>query len=153
MGLNLTHKGSGPTFADIDQDGDLDLFIGSVEGDAYFVLENRDGLFFDVTEESGILLNAPNTFSAAFADYDRDGDLDIALSHWGNPEREDTETLWRNRGNGTFESASVASRIAATIIDSSDPQELQIRAPGFRKDNSFTPNFVDIDSDMDALRY
>ena len=149
VGLNLTHKGSGPTFADIDQDGDLDLFIGSVEGDAYFVLENRDGLFLDVTEESGILLNAPNTFSAAFADYDRDGDLDIALSHWGNPEREDTETLWRNRGNGTFESASVASRIAATIIDSSDPQELQIRAPGFRKDNSFTPNFVDIDSDMD----
>ena len=149
VGLDLVHKGSGPTFADIDGDGDLDLFVGAVEGDPYYLMENRDGTFVDVTADSGLDISAPNTFSAAFADYDADGDLDIALAHWGNPEQADTETLWRNAGDGTFESYSVQSRIAQTLVDSSDPQELQIRAPAFRRDNSFTPNFADIDADGD----
>ena len=148
-GLDLVHKGSGPTFADIDGDGDLDLFVGAVDGDPYYLMENRDGTFVDVTAESGLDIAAPNTFSAAFADYDEDGDLDLALAHWGNPEQADTETLWRNAGDGTFESHSVESRIAETLVDSSDPLELQIRAPAFRRDNSFTPNFADIDGDGD----
>ena len=149
IGLDITHKGSGPVFADIDQDRDLDLFVGSVEGDTYYLLENRNGLFVDITASSGLLLTAPNTFSAAFADYDFDGDLDLALSHWRNPEATDTQTLWRNRGDGTFDSSSVTSKIAKTLIDSSDPEELQIRAPDTRRDNSFTPSFSDIDSDGD----
>ena len=46
-------------------------------------------------------MNAPYAFSPAFADYDADGDLDLALGHWGTPRnsdisREETETLWRN---------------------------------------------------------
>lgn len=149
VGLDLVHKGSGPTFADIDNDGDLDLFIGAVEGDPYYLLENQAGSFVDVTVASGIQLVALNTFSAAFGDYDRDGDLDLVLTHWGNLQRDDTETLWRNRGDGTFESASVGARIAATLIESADPAELQIRSPGSLKDNSFTPNFSDIDNDGD----
>ncbi|MCE2424400.1 MAG: VCBS repeat-containing protein [Pseudomonadales bacterium] len=149
VGLDLVHKGSGPTFADIDGDGDLDVFIGAVEDDPYYLMENRDGTFVDVTPSSGLDIFAPNTFSAAFADYDEDGDLDMALAHWGNPERDDTETLWRNNGEWTFESYSRQARIAETLIDSSDPEELQIRAPAFRRDNSFTPNFTDIDSDGD----
>ena len=149
VGLDLVHKGSGPTFADIDGDGDLDLFIGAVENDPYYLMENRDGTFVDVTAASGLAMFAANTFSAAFADYDEDGDLDMALAHWGNAERDDTETLWRNNGDWTFESYSRQSRIAETLIDSSDPEELQIRAPAFRRDNSFTPNFADIDSDGD----
>jgi hypothetical protein len=149
VGLDLVHKGSGPTFADIDGDDDLDLFIGAVEGDRYYLLENRAGTFVDVTDASGIALAAANTFSGAFGDYDRDGDVDLALTHWGNPERDDTETLWRNRGDGTFESASEVSRIAQSLIESSDPIELQIRAPGSLLDNSFTPNFSDLDGDGD----
>ncbi len=148
-GLDLVHKGSGPTFADIDGDGDLDLFVGAVDGDPYYLMENRNGTFVDITADSGLGIAAPNTFSAAFADYDADGDLDLALAHWGNPEQADTETLWRNTGDGTFESYSVQSRIAETLVDSSDPQALQIRAPAFRRDNSFTPNFADIDGDGD----
>ena len=149
VGLDLVHKGSGPTFADTDKDGDLDLFVGAVEHDPYYLMENRGGTFVDVTATSGLDILAANTFSAALADYDEDGDLDMALAHWGNPELPDTETLWRNTGDGTFESYSIQSRIAEVLIDSSDPEELQIRAPAFRRDNSFTPNFADIDSDGD----
>ncbi|MDA1302649.1 MAG: VCBS repeat-containing protein, partial [Proteobacteria bacterium] len=148
-GLDLVHKGSGPAFADIDNDGDLDLFIGGIDGSPVRVMENRDGLYVDVTADTGISINAANTFSASFGDYDRDGDLDLVLGHWGNPELPDTETLWSNNGDGTFVNRSVSSRIAETLIDSSDPEELQLRAPSVRKDNSFTPTFTDIDNDGD----
>ena len=111
----ITHKGSGPAFGDIDGDGDLDLFLGAVDGSRYYVLENRDGAFFDETGGSGIALTAPNTVSATFFDYDSDGHLDLFLSHWGVSRESgaDTETVWRNRGDGTFGSASVETGIAA----------------------------------------
>jgi enediyne biosynthesis protein E4 len=116
VGLDLLHKGSGPTFADIDNDGDLDLFVGALNGDRYYLMENRDGMFVDITAQSGISLQALNTFSATFCDYDLDQDLDLFLSHWGNTERQDTETVWRNNGDGTFESDSIGSGIARSLL-------------------------------------
>ena len=139
VGLALQHRGSGPTFADIDGDGDLDLFVGAIDGQRIHLMENRDGMFVDVTVSSGLVIEADNTISATFGDYDLDGDLDLVLAHWGNPQRPDTETLWRNDGNGVFESASIESGIAALLIER-DPQVL---------DRTFTPNFSDIDNDGD----
>ena len=135
----ITHKGSGPAFGDIDGDGDLDLFLGAVEGGRYYVLENRDGTFFDETSGSGIELNASNTVSATFFDYDSDGYLDLFLSHWGVDREagEDTETVWRNRGDGTFTSASLETGIAAGLLEGDT-------------DLSFTPNLADIDNDGDG---
>ena len=92
-GLAFTHLGSGPAFADIDGDSDLDLFIGAVEGDPYYLLENQGGTFVDVTARSGIVVDAENTVSATFADYDGDGDLDLFLAHWGFPQQADTQTV------------------------------------------------------------
>ena len=148
-GLDLVHRGSGPAFADIDGDADLDLFVGAVEGDPVRLFENIDGVYVDVTAASGLVMNAPHTFSATFGDYDQDGDLDLVLAHWGNPGRTDTETLWRNNGDGTFENVSVPSRIAATLIDRPGADDLQGRAMSLRTDNSFTPVFTDIDGDGD----
>ena len=139
VGLALRHKGSGPTFADIDGDGDLDLFIGAIDGERVYLMENNHGLFVDATSTSGIRIEADNTISATFGDYDLDGDLDLVLAHWGNPQQPDTETLWRNDGHGVFESASIESGISATLIER-DPQVL---------DRTFTPNFSDIDGDGD----
>ena len=139
VGLALLHRGSGPTFADIDGDGDLDLFIGGIDGERVHLMENRAGAFVDVTAVSGLDVEADNTISATFGDYDLDGDLDLVLAHWGNPQQPDTETLWRNDGGGVFESASIESGIADTLIER-DPQVL---------DRTFTPNFSDIDNDGD----
>ena len=77
---------SGPTFADMDGDGYLDLFIGGFEGSpSYLYRNNGDGTFSDVSQASGIRsMQAENTISAAFGDYDKDGDVDMFLSHWGN---------------------------------------------------------------------
>ena len=121
VGLALQHRGSGPTFADVDGDGDLDLFVGAVDGGRIHLMENRDGSFVDMTTRSGLDVTADNTISATFGDYDLDGDLDLALAHWGNPQRPDTETLWRNDGRGVFESASIESGIAAALIERDPP--------------------------------
>ena len=139
LGVDLLHSGSGPAFSDVDGDGDLDLFIGAVEGEPYYLLENREGKYIDVTDASGVAIATANTVSATFFDYDADGYLDLFLAHWG-AEREtgdDTETVWRNNGDFTFVSASLATGIAEGIAS------LGI-------DRSFTPGFSDIDDDGDG---
>jgi hypothetical protein len=142
VGLDVTHMGSGPAFADIDGDGDLDLFVGAVEGDPYFLFRNDAGQFTDVTAASGLSITAANSISAGFSDYDQDGDPDLFLAHWGNDPQPDTETAWANNGDGTFFSASIPSGIAGQLIT-------QAGLPGLF-DYSFAPMFADIDRDGDA---
>ena len=142
VGLDLVHWGSGPAFGDIDGDGDLDLFIGAVEGDPISLFENRidqDGMFVDITANSGIVITALNTVGGTFFDYDRDGYLDLFLTHWGNPyyQGDDTETVWRNNGDSTFTNLSIESGIAATQVENNE-------------DYSYSPNFSDIDGDGDS---
>jgi len=142
LNLDAVHMGSGAAFADIDGDGDLDIFVGSVEGDPFYLFRRDGDRYTDVTQISGITITANNTISAGFADYDMDGDLDLFLAHWGNPPQADTETLWQNNGDGTFTNASIQSEIAAQIIGPKG--ELS----GFF-DYSFAPVFADIDNDGD----
>ena len=142
VGLDLVHWGSGPTFGDFDGDGDLDLFIGAVEGDPISLFENRlaeDGVFVDIIESSGIVVTADNTVGGTVFDYDGDGFLDLFLAHWGNPYEpgQDTETVWRNNGDSTFVGMSIESGIAATLVED-------------KEDYTFSPNFSDIDGDGDS---
>lgn len=142
VGLDLTHMGSGPAFADIDGDGDLDLFVGAVEGDDVHLLRNDNGQYTDITQLSALSIRANNTISGTFVDYDLDGDVDLFLTHWGNAPQPDTESLWQNNGDGTFLSASVQSGIAGQIIGP---------AGGLSGlfDYSFSAIFSDIDDDRD----
>ncbi len=144
VGLAIDHRGSGPTFADVDGDDDLDLFVGGVSGDPFYLMRNDGGRFRDVSGESGMVFHTANTLSATFADHDQDGDLDLFLSHWNSQSLRDTETLWRNRGDGTFESYSVQSGIARQLFNTQDDPFTQINT-----DFTLTPNLSDIDDDGD----
>jgi len=76
-----------PAAGDYDNDGDLDLFFTTVYGTASFgkanhpVLYRNDGkwTFVDVTAEAGLGSLEP-TYQAAWADFDNDGDLDLATA-------------------------------------------------------------------------
>jgi enediyne biosynthesis protein E4 len=149
---------SGPVFADMDGDGDLDLFIGGLEGDPCALFANNgDGTFSDVTAASGIgTLGATSTVSASFGDYDLDGDLDAMLAHWGTPRppdggggNGDTESLWRNDtdANGIrFTNVSVESGIAAAIIPRRGGYA-DFGANALDYDYSFVPAFARMNGD------
>ncbi len=107
-GLNLVH-------ADYDNDGDNDLLVlrgawqlggGRLPNS---LLANRgDGVFVDVTFEAGLGAVHLPTQTAAWADYDNDGDLDLYV---GNEHTESLEApcqLFENAGDGTF--VDVAAR-------------------------------------------
>ena len=143
----LVMKGSGPIFCDFDGDGLEDIFVGGIEGSPSYVLQNAgNDVFNDVTATSGLVITVANTVSAACGDYDLDGDLDLVVSHWGAQKQADTQHLWKNvssGGNIRFESASIESGIAASIVGESVGGVLG----DDDIDYSFTPTFADLNND------
>ena len=135
-------KASGPAFADYDGDGDLDLFIGSVEYSSLRLYNNQgDGSFNEVTADAGLAnIDRENSVGFAFGDYDQDEDLDLFIAHWTFTRDElptgTTLHLWQNNGDGTFSDVSDESLITGTIIEA-------------EFDYTFAPTFADIDSDGD----
>ncbi|MEM9233264.1 MAG: VCBS repeat-containing protein, partial [Pseudomonadota bacterium] len=148
---STNYRHSGPTFADLNGDGNLDLFIGGLENDPSLIfLNDGTGTFTDVTTGSGIdRMDSIHTISAAFGDYDRDGDLDIAMAHWGTPRNSvlpgETETLWRNDSDASglkFVAVSGPAGISAELkLDSAQG------VLGTDHDYTFAPSFADINDD------
>lgn len=70
--------GSGASFADIDGDGDLDLYVCNVEAKNLLYENQGDGTFAERGARYGLDVTAASTM-AAFADYDCDGKIDLYL--------------------------------------------------------------------------
>jgi hypothetical protein len=94
--------------ADIDNDGDLDLLLlrgGWERPKRMSLLRNGgDGTFVDVTERAGMTTPIASQ-SAAWADYNNDGLVDVYVCGESNPQRpemNDRGRLYRNDGDGTF---------------------------------------------------
>ena len=150
IGENFRH--GSPGLADLDGDGDLDLFLPGMGHDPSILYRNNnDGTFSNVTPGSGLdLIESEFNFSPAFGDYDLDGDLDMLLAHWGtHRDRLDPlvepEHLWRNDTDGVemrFTPVTLEAGVAPSIVDPDDP--LITRDT---EDYSFAPSFARINED------
>lgn len=93
-GLNLLQ-------ADYNNDGWLDIYVmrgaWSLPARNSLLRNNGDGTFTDVTREAGLAVPATATQTAAWADFDNDGHLDLFVGNELAPSQ-----LFRNRGDGTF---------------------------------------------------
>jgi len=119
-------------FADIDNDGDQDLFVTTVrDGNALFENDGR-GHFRDISKEAGVGLSAHSS-GAVFFDYDNDRLLDLFVCNVGrythheekgpdgeyvgltdafaghlHPDRYEYPVLYKNKGNNRYEDVSEA---------------------------------------------
>lgn len=106
----------GATFADVDNDGDLDLYVCRSRAPNLLYLNQGTGTFKEAAQAAGLdLVDA--SVMAAFQDYDRDGWLDVyvqtsLLDPAGNPHGQ-RDRLYHNRGDGTFEEVTDRARIFA----------------------------------------
>jgi hypothetical protein len=100
-GLNLQH-------ADYNNDGHMDFLVlrgawmgteGTIPNS--LVRNNGDGTFTDITLEAGIYSEKP-TQTAAWADFNLDGKLDLFIGNEGAPGMGMPCELFMNLGNGKF---------------------------------------------------
>jgi len=139
-GLSRSVWAAGITVGDYDNDGFDDVFITGW-GQNILFHNNGDGTFSDVTERAG-LIHPGNRFGTGctWIDYDRDGRLDLFVSHYAvfdpkkipprgqdpacnyngvptlcGPAGLDREScrLYHNNGDGTFSDVSAQSGILA----------------------------------------
>ncbi len=125
--------GAGVCFLDMDQDGDLDLYVGNyvdftyethvpIEIEGHFFKagpqyyhavpdtlfrNNGDGTFSDVTGESGIGDARGPSMGIIATDYDEDGDQDVFVCNDNA-----ANYLWQNDGTGKFKEVAILTGVA-----------------------------------------
>lgn len=94
-------------WADFDNDGDLDLFVG-FNGQPNRLYRNAPSGFTDVAASTGVA-DARGTRAAAWGDYDADGNVDLLVGF--APGTASTIKLYRNTG-GRFEDVTDRAQLA-----------------------------------------
>jgi hypothetical protein len=131
--------GVSASFADIDNDGDTDLYVTTVRAGNRLFENDGHGRFRDISAASGVGY-VGHSSSAVFFDYDRDGRLDLFLVNVGRyttdtisgtgykyyvafedafsghlkPERAEPSILYRNEGKNRFVDVSKQTGLVDT---------------------------------------
>jgi len=117
-GLVGLRGGANLVLGDYDNDGDADLLVlrgawlGRNGQHPRSLLRNDGGgRFVDVTFAAGLGEPFRPSQTAAWADYDNDGDLDLYVGNeWSDNQRFPAQ-LYRNRGDGTFEDVAALAGV------------------------------------------
>ena len=103
-GLARTYGAMAAQYGDVDNDGYLDIYLGTGAPpmDTYepnkLLWNTGNGAFVDVTESAGVG-NLGKGHGATFSDYDHDGDLDLYVPMGGAmPGDRQPNSLYRNEG-------------------------------------------------------
>ena len=111
-GLANIPAGSNLIQTDYNNDGCMDILVlrgaWQVPMPLTLLRNNCNGTFTDVTQQSGLGGQLFATQTAAWADIDNDGWLDVLIGNEQGPSQ-----LYRNRGDGTFENISSKAGIDA----------------------------------------
>ncbi len=138
-GLAFTDYGMGVAVGDYDGDGWIDLYLTTLGTNRLF--HNEEGRFHEVTVKAGVAGGQHEwSSSAAFLDYDLDGDLDLFVANYVRWSRKDdleidfrltglgraygapnhfigaNNRLYRNEGEGSF---TDVSRKAGILVEDS----------------------------------
>ena len=151
--LALTDRvGVGASFADIDNDGDPDLFTTSVRGGNALLRNDGSGRFTDITDAGGVGY-VGHSSGATFLDYDGDGLLDLFVTNVGDytleergdgfwlaredafqghllPERSERSILYRNLDGTRFLDVSSSTGLVDTSW-SGDASVVDFNRDGF----------------------
>jgi hypothetical protein len=112
----------GAIFADVDNDGDLDMFSMVYVHRNYTLDVGRNDLLLN--DGAGHFTLAPNsafhtepvwnTAGAVFTDYDNDGKVDLYIGNWYNPDNTLTvDELYRGNGDGSFVNVTTPSGLGS----------------------------------------
>jgi hypothetical protein len=106
-------NGLGVVCFDFNGDGWTDVFIANDSMENFLFANRGDGTFQEIGIAAGVALSDDGKAEAGMgvdaADYDRDGRLDLFVTHL---DRE-LNRLYRNLGDGSFEDATMSSKIGA----------------------------------------
>ncbi|MBN2356785.1 VCBS repeat-containing protein, partial [candidate division KSB1 bacterium] len=102
------------TAADVDEDGDYDLYITKRQADNELFLNDGNGFFTEAAAVRGIALNDTTLHSAVFADYDNDGDMDLfcATGFASYTQGSLFVRVFSNDGSGFFDEYTSALQLA-----------------------------------------
>ena len=92
--------GIGAAAADVDDDGDIDLWVANWDGSPCRYYRNEDGVFVDQTSATGITVGG-NFRTGIWFDCDADNDLDLVMVS-DDETLTDTVKLYRQTAGGNF---------------------------------------------------
>ena len=103
--------GLAAVWADVNDDGKLDLFVANDATPNLLFVNQGDGTFKEMGFASGLAVNADGTEGANMgidiADYDNDGRLDAYVTHFAG----DYSTLYHNEGNLLWQDVTAAAQV------------------------------------------
>jgi hypothetical protein len=110
------YYGFGVAFADVNDDGKLDLVVANDSVPNYLFLNRGDGTFEDASYPSGFALNDNGLEQAAMGlgigDYDNSGHLSLYVTTFSD----DYYSLYKNEGDANFSDVSFLAGVAAVTI-------------------------------------
>ena len=111
-----TERGMGVVVADLNRDGENDVYVANDMGENFLWLNQGNAKFQNVALLNGVAVNSDGRREAsmgiALADYDHDFDLDIFVTH----DIKESNTLYRNLNDGSYEDRTTLTGLATPSL-------------------------------------